>query len=966
MRTLFSIWLRDQSEKLGLSNESLAESANCSLDLLNAIESGTGHPDRALAEKLARIFDVPEDQHPNFILFAVSDLDAPTAGYDHRAVSADIDRELPWRTHVHPPTNLPAQLTTFVGRDEIVENLSALLAGPNVRLLTLLGPPGIGKTRLSIQVATRLLDDFEDGVFFIPLAPVTDHTHVAEAIAQSLGIKETSNRSASELVTDFLSPKQMILVLDNFEQVVEAGPFVTELLVASPLLKVLVTSRFDLHLYGEHVYRLPPLVLPQSGPDLTADTLSVSEASQLFVQRAQSAQPDFRVDGETAAAIAAICRKLDGLPLAIELAAARTNVLSPAGILARLDHRLQLLTAGPRNLPPRQQTLRGALDWSYDLLSEKEKTLFRLLSVFVGGCTMEAVERIWEMSQQANPAFQYSPSEQLDLITSLLDKSLLRHEIGPQGEPRFVLLETIREYGLEKLEEAGNEQAVRRIHTAYMIERAEQAEPHLTAADRDPWLLVLDAELDNFRAALAWSLSDSGDREYGLRLAGALNWFWYFSNHVREGHKWLTELLSPPDTPSAVEIRAKALYAAGWMTRFLGDLEGAISLLEESVSLRRNTSDRRVLAYALAELGLAEAISRKPSATAFSSESVSLFRQVGDIWGLALALDYQGDVENLSGNPTRGDELYSESLVLFRELKDKWGIAAELGQLGNAALRSGDYEAAQNCINEALAIERVKRDKWNVAHLLRSLGMILQHQGEYAKAINLYEESLAAYREIGDRKNMAAALLSLGNLAQIQGHYQRAVALYQEAITLPGRYEGNKTVGLCCAGLARIASIHNQWEQAVLLFAAADTLSKDFLKDVTQVNAYLKYSRFLARARARLGKTASGVAWAKGHAMNLEQIKAMALKFDVALKQTKRPSRVSAANEPSSIQHTDLSKRELELLRLTAQGLSNIEIAERLLLSPNTVRAHLYSIYAKIDVTSRAAATHFAIKNKLL
>jgi predicted ATPase/DNA-binding CsgD family transcriptional regulator/transcriptional regulator with XRE-family HTH domain len=960
-RTLFSIWLQGQREKLGLSLDSLSERLDCTADELRTIEAGRAMPGKEMAGRLADFFEVREEERPVFILFASSDLDADT---DFEASDLAGD-ETPWRHRETPPNNLPAQVTSFIGREGEVDKVAALLRRPQTRLLTMTGPPGIGKTRLSQEVGARFLEEslFEDGIFFVPLAPITEPELVAGAIGQTLNVKETSGQSPLESLKEFMRDRRMLLVLDNFEQIVPAGSVVGELLGACEGLKALVTSREALHIYGEQVFFVPPMELPRKDSVPTAETLEQWEAADLFMQRARAARPDFAVDDEGARTIGEICRRLDGLPLAIELAAARASILSPLGILSRLDNRLKLLTGGSRNLPPRQQTLRSAIDWSYDLLDEDEGRLFRYLSVFVGGCTLEAAESVVSNSHEgARPA--------MDLVSSLLDKSLLKQEEGVDGEPRFMMLETIREYGLERLAESGEETAVRRAHALYMVQLVEAAEPHLTSAARAPWLARLDAELDNIRSGLAWSQTAEGDAELGLRLAGALHWYWYWRGYIIEGRKWLGQALGHSGNYN-LSVRARVLFAAGRLAHVAGE-DDASPLLEECITLSQLEGDEVTLAYAGVILGLIAVMNDTAKDTELCRRSVDRFRHIGHNWGLAYALADYADAEYYLGNSDAGDRLYFESLQICRELNDGWGIAAALAEMGRDRLRRGDFDKARSLLEEALGLERLEKDRRSIAHSSRSLGIVAQHQGDYARALRLYEESLLLYKEVGARQHTAAALRSLADLMQYQGDYSAAIAFYQESVRVP--VTDSRVAGLCCAGLARIASIYSEWESAAQFFSAANSLGGDVFAVLAQILAYLEYEQYLSTVRAKLSQDAFAEAWAAGSDMSPADIDLLAeqLRIRVQLKESildQQPQSAAtvAQKSPGTVNYPGgLSRREAELLQLVALGLRNAEIASRLFLSPNTVRAHLYSIYAKINVTSRTAAARFAMENNLV
>src|SRR5215204_3556721 len=446
--------------------------------------------------------------------------------------------------------NLPSQPTPLVGREREVAGVCRLLRGGGVRLLTLTGPGGMGKTRLALQVAADLVDEFEDGVFFVPLAPISDPDLVVPTVARTLDITETSGRTPEEALKDYLRNKEMLLVLDNFEQVVEAAPLVGELLSACPALKVLATSRTVLRIYGEQEFTVPPLELPAPSHPQPLERLTQYEAVRLFVERAQAAKADFSVTNDNAPAVAEICHRLDGLPLAIELAAARIKVLSAQKILEHLGNRLKLLTGGARDLPERQRTLRSTIEWSYGLLEEGEKVLFARLSVFAGGRTLEAIEAICDAEGDL-------PVDVLDGLASLVDKSLLKQEEGVGGEPRFVMLETIHEFAREKLEGSGEAEDLRRLHARYFLALAEEAEPALEGSQQQVWLDRLEEEHDNMRTVLSWSLGQGQDAELALRIGAVLGEFWYLRGYWSEGRRWLEEALTKSGrTPTAARARA--------------------------------------------------------------------------------------------------------------------------------------------------------------------------------------------------------------------------------------------------------------------------------------------------------------------------------------------------------------------------------------------------------------------------
>ncbi|MEA2572919.1 MAG: hypothetical protein QOH93_217, partial [Chloroflexia bacterium] len=619
--------------------------------------------------------------------------------------------------------NLPVQPTPFIGREKEVEAACALLQREAVRLVTLTGPGGTGKTRMAVQIGEQMLLDFRHGVFFVALASITDHTLVAGTIAQTLGIMEGANRPIIEGIKAYLRDRHMLLILDNFEQVVDAAPVVADIMTGAASLKVLVTSREILHLRGEHEFPVPPLTMPDTRHLPPVERLTQYEAVRLFVDRAMSLRPDFQVNEENAAAVAEICASLDGLPLALELAAARIKILSPEAMLARLQDqdagegkaRLKLLVGGHRDLPTRQQTLRNTIGWSYDLLDEAERTLFRRLSVFAGGRSFEAIEAVCN-------AHAALPIDPLEGVASLVDKSLLRQGAGPGGEERYLMLETIQEYAREKLEESGEADALQQEHAAYFLQMAERAEPQLRGSRQAEWLERLEAEHDNLRAALKWDI-EQGHPEEALRLGAALVEFWKARGYLSEGRTWLEAALEISDAPT--EARARALMAAGNLASAQGDYARASSVLLESLELFRQSGDKVRIAATLKNLGNdARLQGNYDAAYAYFEEGLQIARELGNRQEVGTMLGDIGIVAQSLGDQEGARTYYEESLQIRRELKDRRGIAMMLVNLGELARGSGDYDTAQTLYEEGLAIARELGDRWGVGMVLHNLGHV--------------------------------------------------------------------------------------------------------------------------------------------------------------------------------------------------------------------------------------------------
>jgi predicted ATPase/class 3 adenylate cyclase len=720
--------------------------------------------------------------------------------------------------------NLPAQPTPLVGREKELNDVLTLLRSPDVRLLTLTGPGGTGKTRLGLQAAAELTDEFEDGVFFVALTAIADPTLVAPTIARTLGVTESGDQPPEELLKSYLRDRQTLLMLDNFEHILASAPLLDALLSAAPNLKVLATSRIPLRLYGEHEFLVPPLSLPDPQSLPPAESLTDYEAVGLFVERAKAIRPDFSLTQENAPAVVEICAKLDGLPLAIELAAARIKLLPPQAMLPRLGNRLKLLTSGARNLPERQRTLRNAIAWSYEMLDEGEKTLFARLAVFSGGSTLEGIEAV------CDPKGDF-PVDALEGVSSLLDKSLLRQEEEPAGaEPRFAMLETIREFALEKFEESTDAEAIKRAHLEYFLALAELAEPRLWGPEDEVWLDLLEQEHDNMRAALSRALeADSAD--LALRLGGALRWFWNMGGYYGEGRRWLEAALDK-EGPASARARAKVLEGVGWLANQQGDLDRAEATAEEGLKLS-------------AEARLGEVV----------------------------AADFQnvlGDVARHRGDYERAAKLLDEGLALHRKAKDSVGVAWSLGNLANVESDRGSYERAKDLYEEGLSLSRDLGGAELLGAYLISLGDEYLLEGNPERATELNEEAVGLYRKCRRSSLLQAALDNLGWSALIEGDHQRSENLFVESLVLC-KDLGDKLVGSeSMEGLACASGVGGEPERAARLFGAAEAL-RDAAGYQQATRAYSLREPYLAAARSRVDEASWTTAWEEGRSMAFEE-----------------------------------------------------------------------------------------------
>jgi non-specific serine/threonine protein kinase len=830
-------------------------------------------------------------------------------------------------------SELPPRLTSFVGRELEMAEVERMLV--MTRLLTLTGPAGSGKTRLALEVAAALAESFPDGIFPVMLAPISDPGLVVPSIARALGVPETGSRPLDDTLKEHLRDRTALLLLDNFEQVASAASTVAGLVAACPRLRVLVTSRAALRVYGEQELPVPPLAVPELGGAPPAERLGQYASVRLFVDRARAVRPDFALTDANAAAVGEICARLDGLPLAIELAAPRVRLLTPEAIIGRLADRFALLTGGARDLPARHQTLRAAIAWSYDLLSEEEQGLFRRLGVFVGGCTLDAVEAVCAAGAGQGLTV-------LDGVDSLVGKSLVRQD-ATDGESRFVMLETVREYALEQLGTRGQLEATRRDHAAYFLSLAEQAEPRLVGPEVVAVLDRLEAEHGNLRAALEWS--SRRDAMLGVRLAGSLWRLWGQRGYLGEGRRWLKQALArvgagpvgedpsadagrltPPAQPIASSAPAtrhigRALVGAGLLAYFQGDQAEAQLLLEE---------------------GLAR------------------YRASGDALGTALALRALGGCLLRAGaDPERVRRVLDESLDLARAEGDRRRIGAALVALGYLAASGRDYPRARRLIADALALFREVGDSRSVGATLWAMGWLALERQDSARARLYFEESLAIGRRHTNKQGIGFAMLGLAILARSEGDLSRAGSQLGECVRL-FEETANPSVHDAFGFLGELAIDQGDHARGVTLIAAGTTVQTQQGPLSTVLSSLVQAQRELALATARsaLGAEGFSTAWLRGRALTAEE----AVERALAVAESSRTGGGPGSRSSGRAGGDPLTPREREVAALLARGHSNRQIAEELVITERTVGTHVEHILDKLGFRSRTQVARWVLE----
>ncbi|MBT8228338.1 MAG: tetratricopeptide repeat protein [Dactylosporangium sp.] len=780
-----------------LTQRDLAHRIGYSVVTVRKIEADERRPSRDLAERLAQCLLTLPDERQSFLALA--------------------------RTPPTVPTNLATPLTRLIGRAEETTAVRHLLTDREIRLVTLVGPPGIGKTRLSVQIATDLTASFPHGVFAVAFGPISDPALVIPTIAKALGVKESAAQRLLDCLIDYLDSRKLLLVLDNVEHMLTAAPEIARLLTACPTLKVLATSRQPLHIRGEHLCSVPPLALPAPGRVVTAHTATGYPAIELFVERAQAADRTFQVTEANAADIAAVCARLEGIPLAIELVAARVKLLAPQALLGRLDSRLALLTGGPRDLPERQQTLRGTIDWSHRLLDDGEQALFARLAVFIGGCLPEAAETVANADGDL-------PMPVLDGLEALADKNLLRQEQRVDGERYSVFFETIREFALERLIERDEATAVRQRYAAYYLRLAETASQHLTGREQEAWLDRLEAEHNNVRAVTDHHIQHH-DCGQALRMVAALWRFWHVRAHQTEGWRWI-KLALALEGPHEVRHRAQALNGAGWIAQDQSDPAQALAAFTESLRLCRVIDDKR---------------------------------------GIAEALHGVGGQLQASGNDSQAIALFSESLGLYRELDDQEGIAWSLDHLGYAALYLDDPDRAMALFEESRGLFQRLEHTWGNAISLHHQGLTMMARGKHDLALSRLNEGLSRFEELGNSWGVAQSLYHLGRLAVRVGDHVTAAARYRGSLTLSQTEEDRTAMIRSLAGLGSVAVLQGRLSLAARLFGAVEAFAESQVLRLTPLESAV-HERDVSAVQSRRSDPAVVSAWSAGRSMSLTQL----------------------------------------------------------------------------------------------
>jgi predicted ATPase/DNA-binding CsgD family transcriptional regulator len=861
------------------------------------------------------------------------------------------------RTGVPRAHNLPVQPTSFIGREREIDEVARLLE--TAPLVTLTGAGGGGKTRLAMEVAARVADTYPEGVWFVDLAALTDSSLVPQTVATAIGFHEVPGETVSETLLRTLRDGRRLLLLDNAEHLISAcAHLVHGWLGCCRALRVLVTSREPLLVPGEVAYVVPPLSVPAGAGAAGPEVLHRSEAGRLFEERAAAARHGFAITPANAAAVAQICRRLDGIPLAIELAAARVRTLSPEQIAARLGDRFSVLTGRSRTGHPRHQTLRAAIDWSYDLLDGPERTLFARTSVFAGGFTLEAAEAVCAGGVVAQ-------GQVLDGLSRLVDKSLLVAETQA-GAERYRLPESVRHYARERLLDSGEQRATLARHLDWCLVLAEEASPQLQGPAQAQWLQRLTAEHDNLREALAFAL-EGGSADAAVRLGAALWWFWHVRGYLSEGRAWLTRALSDAGdaaaSPSAA--RVQALYGNGFLAWRQGQFDEATALGEASLALARLRGDTLGMASAFSLLEhVARSRGDAAGAVAFAERSLALFREMNDTWGTATALVAAGNAARLASDYRRAGEALEESLQIFRHLGDRSGLAAALHFLGLVDRDRGDHERAEAAAAESLRVSREQGDASRQAFSLHLLGLIARDRGDYARAETVFKESLALFREMGDAWGVTTVLVSLASAALLGGSGGRAAELFRESLGMRHDLGDRAGIAESLEGLAGVAAHAGDLERAARRLGAAAAIRESIGAGSEPSRTGAADTRTVEMVRRRLGKQAFAAAFDNGRRLGCDGAVAEALAAGPEALGARTAAQEAVLRSPPA-STGGLTEREHQVAALIAEGRSNREIAAALVVTLGTAANHVQHILNKLGLHSRSQIAAWVVEHGL-
>jgi len=863
-------------------------------------------------------------------------------------LAAALRREGEMRTPRH---NLPLQLTSFIGREREMAEVKRLLS--STRLLSLTGSGGCGKTRLAMQAAASQLEDFPDGIWLADLAPLFDPALIPQAVASIFDLYQVSDTPIITLLLNFLQSKNLLLILDNCEHLIQGcAELCNELLRACPNLEILATSREALNTAGETAFYVPPLSMPDPQKSASIQDLKQYESVLLFIERANAANPNLQSNDANAPAIAQICVRLDGMPLAIELAAARVNSISVEEIAARLDDRFRLLMAGSRTALPRHRTLRALIDWSYDLLSDPERILLWRLAVFAGGFTLEAAESV---------CAEGNKNEILDLLSSLVQKSLVLLQLDDQ--PRYRLLETIRQYASEKLVESGEEYAARDFHLDYLMKFAEATTPKLHGPEQMQALDRLDDELDNVRAALEWSVRE-GRAEKGLRLAAALAWFWERRGYWSEGRARLERLLNQPEAAPGTLIRAHGLVAAGLLANSLaaawvGGGKASHPYLKEAITIAREHGQAGKPLCALALIFLSNSVYADDPILAQSQcdDAWATLQELNEPWISALLIHQRAHWYENQHDYQAARKAFEDSMMLFHSVGDRRWEAILFSDLGELSSIQGDNVDARRRLEINLSYFRQTKDRQHICFSLLRLAYIARTEGNYALVKEYAVEGLGLARELGSKLQINSLTEDLGFVALHDGEVEAGRSFFVECLATAQALNIKARVATALLGYASIAVVEKQVRRAVKLFAVVDTL----LEGKIGPGDGREYNKYLTIAREQLAEATFDQAWAEGRAMAFEQ----AIEFAFAEPEPDRTRLATISQQTMKEKFGGLTSREREVAVLIAQGKSNPEIAKALVVSERTVTTHVTNILSKLRFTSRTQIASWATEKRL-